>query len=102
MKPLELVQRLAKRPIGALLLSALLTGCQGGPEAPARPPLAVQAQETRIAPFADAVDTVSTLEALEEVQLAAQAGGRIQTLLVRQGDQVRQGQLLMVLDQTQA
>jgi RND family efflux transporter MFP subunit len=36
------------------------------------------------------------------VQLAAQAGGRIQALNVRQGDQVRQGQLLMVLDQTQA
>jgi pyruvate/2-oxoglutarate dehydrogenase complex dihydrolipoamide acyltransferase (E2) component len=48
------------------------------------------------------VDTVSTLEALGEVQLAAQASGRIQTLVVRQGDQVRQGQLLMVLDQAQA
>ena len=48
------------------------------------------------------MDTVSTLEALEEVNLAAQASGRIQALLVRQGDAVNQGQLLMVLDQTQA
>jgi RND family efflux transporter MFP subunit len=55
-----------------------------------------------MARFADAVDTVSTLEALEEVNLAAQASGRIEKLLVRQGDQVQQGQLLMVLDQTQA
>ena len=80
----------------------LLTACQGTPEAPARPPLAVQVEEARVARFADAVDTVSTLEALGEVQLAAQAGGRIETLLVRQGDLVKQGQLLMVLDQTQA
>lgn len=88
--------------LGSLLGSLLLAACQGAPEAPARPPLAVQVEEARVARFADAVDTVSTLEALGEVQLAAQAGGRIQTLLVRQGDQVRQGQLLMVLDQTQA
>lgn len=80
----------------------LLTGCGGTAPAPARPPLAVQAEQARVAPFADVVDTVSTLEALEEVKLAAQAGGRIQNLLIRQGDQVRQGQLLMVLDQTQA
>jgi RND family efflux transporter MFP subunit len=82
--------------------AGLLTACQGTPEAPPRPPLAVQAQEVQVSRFADVVDTVSTLEALGEVQLAAQASGRIQTLVVRQGDQVRQGQLLMVLDQTQA
>ena len=82
--------------------AGLLTACQGKPEAPPRPPLAVQALAVQVSRFADVVDTVSTLEALGEVQLAAQAGGRIQTLLVRQGDQVLQGQLLMVLDQTQA
>ncbi|MEB3320895.1 MAG: efflux RND transporter periplasmic adaptor subunit [Cyanobium sp.] len=80
----------------------LLLGCQGRPEAAARPPLPVQVAPVREARFTDAVDTVSTLEALEEVNLAAQASGRIQSLLVRQGDVVRQGQLLMVLDQTQA
>jgi RND family efflux transporter MFP subunit len=96
-----------RAPLLPALLSSmaaawLLSACQNNPESTARPPLSVQAQEVRVAPFVDAVDTVSTLEALEEVNLAAQAGGRIQTLLVRQGDQVRQGQLLMVLDQTQA
>jgi RND family efflux transporter MFP subunit len=92
---------LARALLGGVAL-ALLGGCQGGEQAPARPPLAVGVEEARMAPFADGVDTVSTLEALEEVNLATQAGGRIQTLLVRQGDAVRQGQLLMVLDQTQA
>jgi RND family efflux transporter MFP subunit len=80
----------------------LLTACQGTAEAPARPPLPVQTEQAQLAPFSDVVDTVSTLEALGEVQLATQAGGRIQSLLVQQGDLVQQGQLLMVLDQTQA
>ncbi len=101
-----LSQTAAWRPLARILAAggavSLLTACQGMPEAPARPPLVVQVEEARLARFADAVDTVSTLEALGEVQLAAQAAGRIERLLVRQGDQVRQGQLLMVLDQTQA
>ncbi|MFN9661173.1 MAG: biotin/lipoyl-binding protein, partial [Cyanobacteriota bacterium] len=101
-----LSQTAAWRPLARILAAggavSLLTACQGMPEAPARPPLVVQVEEARLARFADAVDTVSTLEALGEVPLAAQAAGRIERLLVRQGDQVRQGQLLMVLDQTQA
>jgi RND family efflux transporter MFP subunit len=61
----------------------------------------VQTQRLEPAGFQAGFDTVSTLEAEQEVELAAQAGGRIQRLLVRQGDRVRQGQLLLVLDQTQ-
>ena len=41
------------------------------------------------------------MEADEAVELAAQAGGRIQQLRVRQGDRVAPGQLLVVLDQVQ-
>jgi RND family efflux transporter MFP subunit len=62
----------------------------------------VQTEAVESARFRDVVDTVSTLEAVDEVELAAQAGGRIQQLRIRQGDQVRPGQLLLVLDQTQA
>ena len=76
------------------LSTLLLTACQGTPEAPARPPLAVQVEEARVARFADAVDTVSTLEAQGAVQLAAQASGRIQTLLVRQGEHFSHAQQL--------
>ena len=88
----------------ALLLALPLSGCgQGGPNAaPGRGPLPVQTQAVGSGRFSDSVDTVSTLEALDEVALAAQAGGRIERLLVRQGDRVRSGQLLLVLDQTQA
>ena len=55
----------------------------------------------QLARFTDNVDTVSTLEAYELVQLAAQASGRVLELKIRQGDQVKEGQLLVVLDQEQ-
>ena len=82
-----------------LLLS--LAACRTQTAAPPPRALPVQSEPAAPARFSEHVDTVSTLEALEEVQLAAQAGGRIETLLVRQGDAVRAGQLLLVLDQTQ-
>jgi RND family efflux transporter MFP subunit len=87
----------------ALLSSAGLLGACGAGEK-AEPPriLPVQSEQAAAALFTDNVDTVSTLESLEDVQLAAQATGRIERLLVRQGDPVAAGQLLLVLDQTQA
>ena len=39
------------------------------------------------------------LEASNLVELAAQSGGRIEELKIRQGDEVAPGQLLLVLDQ---
>jgi RND family efflux transporter MFP subunit len=80
----------------------LLSSCKPGEQA--QPPriLPVQTEPAAPALFTDNVDTVSTLESVEDVQLAAQATGRIERLLVRQGDPVVQGQLLLVLDQTQA
>jgi RND family efflux transporter MFP subunit len=88
----------------ALVLGVPATGCgSGGPDqGRERGPLPVQTQAVAVGRFSDVVDTSSTLEALDAVQLAAQAGGRIERLLVRLGDQVRAGQLLVVLDQAQA
>lgn len=56
----------------------------------------------QLAPFEDGVDTIGTLEAIEEVSLATRVAGRIDRLLVREGQVVKQGQLLLQLDQTQA
>ncbi len=87
--------------LAALMLPGLmLTGCASAP--PTRPLLQVRSEPVRLASFSERVDTVATLEASEEVNLAAQAGGRILRLLVRQGQAVRRGQLLLELDQTQA
>jgi len=90
---------------GGLGLSVLLgfstAGCGSRQETPAQRALPVQAVPVASAVFSQNVDTVSTLEALDEVALAAQATGRIEQLLVRQGDVVNQGQRLLVLDQVQ-
>lgn len=85
----------------ALLLTALLTACTSPPPAAERLPR-VRRAEVADRPFTQSVTGIATLEALEEVELAAQAGGRIERLLVRQGARVRRGQLLLVLDQVQA
>ena len=77
-----------------------LAGCQTRPIVQ-RQPLAVSVQPAGRHDFPVLIDTISTLEAPEAVSLAAQAGGRILSLRIRQGDTVRRGQLLVVLDQTQ-
>lgn len=85
-----------------LSLAALVTvsSCKG--EAPKQPPPPkVQAVSTQMADFTEGVDTVSTLEASNLVELAAQSGGRILELKIKQGDEVDPGQLLVVLDQAQ-
>ena len=76
----------------------MLTACGMGGGAQ-RPLPEVQQAPVEEAIFTDDVDTVSTLEATDLVQLAAQASGRILELKIAQGDQVKPGQLLMVLDQ---
>lgn len=78
---------------------ACLAGC-GHQPAPA-PPQRVQASVPQLRDFNTHLDTVSTLEARDEVELAAQAGGRVMRLLVRSGESVQAGQLLLTLDQTQ-
>ncbi|MEY3463235.1 MAG: hypothetical protein RLZZ468_1013 [Cyanobacteriota bacterium] len=90
----------AQRPWMAGMLAVLLGGCSGG-SADAPRPVPVDTTVATVRAFADEVVTISTLEADEAVELAAQAGGRIQQLRVRQGDRVAPGQLLVVLDQVQ-
>lgn len=85
----------------ALLVLGLLTACAAPPPPPERLPR-VRSSELSTRRFSQQVSGIATLEALDEVALAAQAGGRIERLLVRQGDRVRRGQLLLVLDQAQA
>ena len=80
---------------GSLLL---LTACGGEPQFRALP---VQEAAVKKAQFTDEIQTVSTLEATDLVQLAAQAGGRVDQLNIDQGDVVQAGQLLVVLDQEQ-
>jgi RND family efflux transporter MFP subunit len=82
------------------VLFGFACGCRSE-TTPLPKPLAVTAQVVATHSFPEEISTISTLEAPEEVNLAAQAGGRIESLRIRQGDAVSQGQLLVVLDQTQ-
>lgn len=86
--------------LAALGVSQLLLAC-GGAEEARQKPLPVEAAPLSQARFTDSVDTITTLESVEIVNLAARAGGRILRLGVQEGQVVKQGQLLMQLDQTQ-
>jgi RND family efflux transporter MFP subunit len=57
----------------------------------------VSTVKIKAANFRDLGDYISTLEAVDEVKLAAVTGGRIAERLVQEGDQVRQGQVLLRL-----
>ena len=89
------------RPLTPLVLTAcMLAACGKGGDAQ-RPLPEVKKAVVSEAVFTEDVDTVSTLEASDLVQLAAQASGRIVELKITQGDRVTPGQLLMTLDQAQ-
>lgn len=105
--PIRAAER-GRRPLertrtAAALLTLALAGGGCAPTKPEPPirPLAVNTSTVERVAFPEVISTISSLEAPEEVNLAAQAGGRIESLRIRQGDTVRAGQLLVVLDQTQ-
>jgi RND family efflux transporter MFP subunit len=94
------------RRISALALTTCavpaLVACARNEEAAQAVLLPVEAQPVQAAPFSDQLNTVGTLEAVDKVSLAARAGGRIERILVREGEVVQAGQLLVVLDQKQS
>ena len=79
---------------------AVVSACKGE-SAKQPPPPKVQVAPAELAVFTDGVDTVSTLDSLNKVELAAQTSGRILQLGIDQGDEVNPGDLLIVLDQAQ-
>nr|WP_240951598.1 MULTISPECIES: efflux RND transporter periplasmic adaptor subunit [unclassified Prochlorococcus] len=85
----------------ALVVFTVLLLCACGKAKIPFSPITVSQTPVKTAQFTDDIDTVSTLEAKEEVHLAAQASGRIIELKIDQGDQVQPGQMLVVLDQAQ-
>ena len=86
----------------ASLLGAILplSGCQGA-KPPAPQPPTVQLMRPQEIPTLDSADYQSTLEAIREVRMAPEIDGRIVAMPVFEGQQVRRGQLLFVLDQIQ-
>ncbi len=92
----------------ALLLALLLVGCSdapstsggapGGGRPQARPALPVQAYAVERQDLSRSVVVSGTVEPLRSVRLAARTSGIISQLEVEEGDRVRQGQQVAVID----
>lgn len=80
--------------------SAVLAGCDSGEAPKAVPPQTVHVRvvESRQEEVPATVRTTGTLHARETATLSAQVMGRVERVLVREGDTVRAGQALVVLD----
>lgn len=80
--------------------AAVTAGCHGGEAAVATTPQAVQAEvvESRQQEIAVNLRTTGTVHSRETAVISAQVMGRIQQVLVREGDTVRGGQTLVTLD----
>jgi len=93
-----------RSPRGLLCAAGLvlaLVGCgRGGADRNTRMPVVATAPVEPVV-FSQGIDAIATLEAAQSVQLASQVSGRVLQLLTRQGQSVRPGQVLLVLDQTQ-
>jgi len=87
------------RPFLALLGLVALGGC--GSKPPAREPLSVQVERIGEAAFSPGIDVVSRLESTSNVAMRPEADGRVVKILATQGQRVRAGQPIIVLDNVQ-
>ena len=91
---------MAKFWIGMPLLVLIpLAGCGGKP--PELPPFTVQAEIIDEASFSPSIEVVSVLTSTTNVTLAPEADGRVVKILATQGQRVKAGQPILVLDHVQ-
>jgi RND family efflux transporter MFP subunit len=81
--------------------AALIAGCHGGESAPT--PTAVQTVQARVVESLQQtvplnLGSTGTVQAKQSAVVSAQVMGRIEQVLVREGDSVRAGQTLVLLD----
>lgn len=81
------------------LIALVLVACGGEP--PARPPLAVQVEAIGEAEFNPSIEVISRLSSTTDVALRPETDGRVVKILVRQGQRVKAGQRILVLDNVQ-
>ena len=84
-------------PLPLLLL--VLSACGSKPEV--REPLSVQVTRIGEAGFSPSIEVVSRLSSTTDVALRPETDGRVVKILVEQGDRVRAGQPILVLDNVQ-
>ena len=89
----------ASLALSTALTALLLAGCGGKPET--RPPLLVQVESVGDALFTPGIEVVSQLESTTNVALRPEVDGRVVKILAVQGQQVKAGQHILVLDNVQ-
>jgi len=82
----------------------VLAGCEKQPSRPASQPVVtgLAVVQSHLEQVPDAVDVIGTVHARESASIAARIFGRVQSVAVHEGDPVRAGQVLIVLDDTQS
>ncbi|WP_255004716.1 efflux RND transporter periplasmic adaptor subunit [Cyanobium sp. HWJ4-Hawea] len=79
--------------------SLALAGCSSAP--PPRPPLVVQVQTIGDASFSPSIEVISQLASTTDVALRPEVDGRVVKILAKQGQIVKAGQPIIVLDNVQ-
>ncbi|MFN9621187.1 MAG: efflux RND transporter periplasmic adaptor subunit [Synechococcaceae cyanobacterium] len=92
---------LSQRLVASLAIPALLLAGCSNPRASAPQPPAVNAITVGAAAFAPGIDLVSTIESTTNVVMRPEADGRVVRILAQQGQRVRAGQPILVLDNVQ-
>lgn len=88
------------RAVPALsLVGLLLVGCAAKPAA--RQPLVVQTEAIGEASFSPAIEVISQLSSTTDVALRPEVDGRVVKILATQGQRVKAGQPILVLDNVQ-
>jgi len=85
----------------ALPLIGVLPLVACAPKQAARPPLSVQVETVGEAMFTPGIEVVSRLASTTDVALRPETDGRVVKILARQGQQVKAGQPILVLDNVQ-
>ncbi|MFZ9270822.1 MAG: efflux RND transporter periplasmic adaptor subunit [Prochlorococcaceae cyanobacterium] len=94
-----MVVRSAALRLVPLLPLVALTAC--GPKPQGRAPLVVQIEQVGDATFTPGIDVISRLESTTNVALRPEVDGRVVKILAVQGQRVKAGQPILVLDNVQ-
>ena len=102
-KPLVMKHRFALPRLSTLLLPLaavlFLSGCTGkAPASAGRPPAPVVVASVEQQDIPLQIKAIGNVEAYQTVQIRSQVNGQIQKILFKEGEDVREGQLLFQLD----